>query len=144
MTTPSHFLSQCWPRSRTSFGVTRAQWVNHSSSTVAHYGWNLARYPRYQGDQHGPTWVLSAPGGPHDGPVNFAIWDVLIDHMAWIIHNNLITIMRIWLGLGTFCKRENKSSTVSSASPIAMLQCFLIISTEVNNCSQHFELIRIL
>ena len=24
----------------------------------------------------GPTWVLSAPDGPHDGPMNFAIWVV--------------------------------------------------------------------
>ena len=23
----------------------------------------------------GPTWVLSAPGGPHVGPVNLVIWD---------------------------------------------------------------------
>ena len=23
----------------------------------------------------GPTWVLSAPGGPHVGPKNVAIWD---------------------------------------------------------------------
>ena len=23
----------------------------------------------------GPTWVLSAPGGPHAGPMNHAIWD---------------------------------------------------------------------
>ena len=29
-------------------------------------------HPRQQGSwgQHGPTWVLSAPGGPHDGPIN--------------------------------------------------------------------------
>ena len=25
----------------------------------------------------GPTWVLSAPGGPHVGPINLAIWDVI-------------------------------------------------------------------
>ena len=25
----------------------------------------------------GPTWVLSAPGGPHVGHVNLAIWDIV-------------------------------------------------------------------
>ena len=27
----------------------------------------------------GPTWVLSAPDGPHVGHMNFAIWDHFID-----------------------------------------------------------------
>ena len=25
----------------------------------------------------GPTWVLSAPDGPHVGPMNLAIWDMM-------------------------------------------------------------------
>ena len=25
----SHYLSQCWPRSQSPYGVTRPQWVNH-------------------------------------------------------------------------------------------------------------------
>ena len=29
------------------------------------------------GANMGPTWVLSAPGGPHDGPINLAIRDVV-------------------------------------------------------------------
>ena len=29
------------------------------------------------GANMGPTWVLSAPGGPHVGHVNLAIWDDL-------------------------------------------------------------------
>ena len=31
-----------------------------------------------------PTWVLSAPGGPHIGPMNFAIWDVMERTIGWI------------------------------------------------------------
>ena len=27
----------------------------------------------------GPTWVLSAPDGPHLGPMSLAIWDVLTE-----------------------------------------------------------------
>ena len=26
---PSHYLSQCWPRSMSPYGVIRPQWVNH-------------------------------------------------------------------------------------------------------------------
>ena len=29
---------------------------------------------KVHGANMGPTWVLSAPGGPHVGPMNFAIW----------------------------------------------------------------------
>ena len=29
---------------------------------------------KVRGVNMGPTWVLSAPDGPHVGPMNFAIW----------------------------------------------------------------------
>ena len=29
---------------------------------------------KVHGANMGPTWVLSAPGGPHVGPMNLAIW----------------------------------------------------------------------
>ena len=32
----------------------------------------------------GPTWVLSAPDGPHVGPMNLAITDVVAYSVAWI------------------------------------------------------------
>ena len=32
---PSHYLSQCWPRSLLPYGVTRSQWVNLSFSVTA-------------------------------------------------------------------------------------------------------------
>ena len=38
----------------------------------------------------GPTWVLSAPDGPHDGPINFAIrgWSTVVDgSVDGIMHN---------------------------------------------------------
>ena len=31
---------------------------------------------KLHGANMGPTWVLSAPDGPHVGPINLAIWDV--------------------------------------------------------------------
>ena len=35
------------------------------------------RYPdsKFHGANLGPTWVLSAPDGPHVGPMNLAIWE---------------------------------------------------------------------
>ena len=32
----------------------------------------------------GPTWVLSAPGGPHVGPMNLAIRDLIWDMTSWM------------------------------------------------------------
>ena len=50
----------------------------------------------------GPTWVLSAPGGPHVGPVNLAIWVVIAQWLPrsisiclwinWVPNNKLIII----------------------------------------------------
>ena len=33
---------------------------------------------KFHGDNMGPTWVLSAPEGPHVGPMNLAIRDILV------------------------------------------------------------------
>ena len=37
--------------------------------------WKEAHYPdnKVHGANMGPTWVLSAPDGPHSGPMNLAI-----------------------------------------------------------------------
>ena len=50
-----------------------------------------------------PTWVLSAPGGPHVGPMNFAIWDdILRDHHAIAlssperIQSDTHTVFSLW------------------------------------------------
>ena len=39
----------------------------------------LDKYPdsKVHGDNMGPTWILSAPDGPHDGTMNLAIREVL-------------------------------------------------------------------
>ena len=47
---------------------------------------------KVHGANMGPTWVLSAPGWPHVGPMNPAIWDVDQDawcHVASLGHNEL-------------------------------------------------------
>ena len=36
----------------------------------------------------GPTWVLSAAGGPHVGPMNFAIWVPFPEHQQALWWSN--------------------------------------------------------
>ena len=40
---------------------------------------------KVHGANMGPIWVLSAPGGPHVGPMNYAIWDVISNHPSSIV-----------------------------------------------------------
>ena len=42
------------------------------------------------GANTGPTWVLSAPDGPHVGPMNYAIRDELMPEFCIVCH--LITL----------------------------------------------------
>ena len=46
------------------------------------YHWHYIPDSKIHGANMGPTWVLLAPGGPHVGPLNLAIRD-LIDHTEW-------------------------------------------------------------
>ena len=159
----SHYLSKCRPRSISTYGVTRLQWVDElfyifttlfsksfhttvssasipfhsttiftlayllplslahlpqqkkhhlnllSSITKALLTHTLASFWRKQscskvhGASMGPTWGRQDPGGPHDSPVNLALWVVCetqpvlssmydynqsIDKQACCTHNN--------------------------------------------------------
>ena len=42
---------------------------------------------KVQGASMGPTWVLSAPGGPHVGHMNLAVWVVTRDEMHRYLSN---------------------------------------------------------
>ena len=45
---------------------------------------------KVHGANMGPTWVLVAPGGPHVGPMNFAIWDHNMETLfALLLMSNL-------------------------------------------------------
>ena len=46
---------------------------------------SLRKYPdnKVHGANMGPTWVLSAPDGPHVGPMNLAIWVVKCVWLLW-------------------------------------------------------------
>ena len=38
---------------------------------------------KVHGANMGPTWVLSALGGSHVGPMNLAIWELFVGHNVW-------------------------------------------------------------
>ena len=48
--------------------------------------WHDVYYPdsKVRGANMGPTWVLSAPDGPHVGPMNLAIWVAYYDRLKWM------------------------------------------------------------
>ena len=56
----------------------KMNWFNHSGATTGIYRkYNISDIPdnKVHGANMGHSWVLSAPGGPHVGPVNLAIGD---------------------------------------------------------------------
>ena len=48
---------------------------------------------KVHGANTGPTWVLSAPDGPHVGPMNLAIRDV---HVSWDVLR-ILAILMVWV-----------------------------------------------
>ena len=52
----------------------------HGLITVKLSSFSFEAYPdsKVCGANMGPTWVLSAPDGPHVGPMNFVIWVVVL------------------------------------------------------------------
>ena len=60
------------------------------------YHYNVLPISKVHGANMGLTWVLSAPDGPHVGPMNHAIWALSIvphgrDTLCHISHNSLPT-----------------------------------------------------
>ena len=56
----------------------------------------------------GPTWVLSAPGGPHLGLMNFVIWEVIKNFSTWF-HSNTKEICG-------FCRQTQSISLITMVS----------------------------
>ena len=40
---------------------------------------------KVHGDNMGPIWGRQDPGGPHVGPMNFVIWDVLMKTNTFLV-----------------------------------------------------------
>ena len=77
---------------------------------------------KVHGANMGPTWVLSAPGGPHVSPMNLAIWVrlsrceicwALICKYMYVWHHHLKRSNMIW-----FWNQETRESQQSVQNPI--------------------------
>ena len=55
----------------------------HCNTHVAGWSHKLTPDSKVHGANMGPTWVLSAPGGPHVGPTNLAIRDPIKAICLW-------------------------------------------------------------
>ena len=51
-------------------------------------------YSRVQGANMGPIWGRQDPGGPHVGPVNFVVWDVM-EKLSYSTPQNYVAILNI-------------------------------------------------
>ena len=67
----SHYMSQCWPcRHMTSLGHNVSTWNLFVTQALEFRATRRRRVPdsKVRGANMGPTWVLSAPCGPHVAP----------------------------------------------------------------------------
>ena len=92
---PSHYMNQYWQNSLTPNAFSRVQWINIyagkglvlNQALIWTNAGQISSHPmislkvkqptdpdsKIHGANMGPTWVLSAPDGPHVGPMNLAI-----------------------------------------------------------------------
>ena len=72
--------------------VTRPQWVQ-TGLTSSHFCLTKIAHSKVHVANMGPTWVLLAPGGPHVGPMNLAIWECSLARTTFLsfqdMHNRL-------------------------------------------------------
>ena len=64
----SALSTTCWGLSQTNT-ILKTTYSNNPDSKV--HGANM-----------GPTWGRQDPGGPHVGPINFAIWEVYLNKIV--------------------------------------------------------------
>ena len=93
-----YLMSQWWLSSLADLFVTRPQWVSTPDSKV--HGANM-----------GLIWGRQDPGGPHVGPMNFAIWDwhLLSLHCSDVVMSPMSTrITGVWIVCSTVCSGANQ------------------------------------
>ena len=66
-------------------------------TTSQRYFGCISLIARLMGLTRGPPGVLSAPGGPHVSPMNFAIWDMISKHSARL--TPLLELVQLWIWL---------------------------------------------
>ena len=59
------------------FAINWNSVIAYMDDTTNNFLYNMVDTPdsKVHGANMDPTWVLSAPGGPHVGPMKLAIWD---------------------------------------------------------------------
>ena len=70
-----YVVNSKWFQISTSLTTTKKSWIHASTNLLGRYD---IPDSKVHGANMGPTWVLSAPDGPHVGPMNLAIRDGLI------------------------------------------------------------------
>ena len=92
----------CWcPLHRQKYNQIRTRISNHVYCFIYNYSsmpWlqgRISKHPdsKVRGANMGPIWGRQDPGGPHVGPMNFAIW-AAIEVRTWI--NNCIPYV-VWM-----------------------------------------------
>ena len=91
-----------WHNPTTAFKVNANIILNKMDFKLAY----IAPDSKVHGANMGPTWVLSAPDGPHVGPMNFAIWGSAV---VYLHHIGIIQV-RVFLLVGRqhACTWNNK------------------------------------
>ena len=99
-------------------------WMFSVQQNIISNSWRLQHNPdsKVHGANMDPTWVLSAPSGPHVGPMNLAIWeDLNITQGRWNIHTDFgftkddPYLMLAGMTPGAFCEHFGENSTCHSA-----------------------------
>ena len=95
------FRPQCFKKTPSSNKLLHKwRWWNetYEMPTCLNHSWVINIYPdnKVHGANMGPTWVLSAPDGPHVGPMNLAIRGMLPCSHCWGYYPGTLSCSQVW------------------------------------------------
>ena len=102
----SHYLSQCWPRSMSLYGISRPQWVNIKIPSYqhrdSHYKGKTVSPPSYLNNGTPNTWK----DHPYKAHPLFYLWLCLAacNIMSTMIQHFLVILNSLTVPLGDFSK----------------------------------------
>ena len=79
----SRYLSQCWPRSMSPYGVTRPQWFK-SINTIQNYMWLVLIFQLKLADAYISQWTVIFDSGKSFGVCSSASHNI---NLCWLIPN---------------------------------------------------------
>ena len=103
----SHYLSQCWPRSQSPYGVTRPQWLKYNyDRSITHLGWDG------QNGHRATRWFLCywrvcllTSITPHEGTLRLGIFPVINNNYLWNLPPGTMVIGKVIMR----CYHRNKT-----------------------------------